>query len=50
MTADAVNNLSDASSSVVTLIGFHLAGKPADESIHTVTTGWNICRACAWQR
>ena len=31
MTADAVNNLSDASSSVVTLIGFHLAGKPADE-------------------
>ena len=29
--ADAVNNLSDALSSVVTLIGFHMAGKPADE-------------------
>ena len=31
ITADAMNNLSDASSSVVTLIGFKLAGKPADE-------------------
>ncbi len=29
--ADAMNNLSDASSSVVTLIGFRLAEKPADE-------------------
>ena len=29
--ADAVNNLSDALSSVVTLVGFHMAGKPADE-------------------
>ena len=29
--ADAMNNLSDAASSVVTLIGFKLAGKPADE-------------------
>ena len=29
--ADAVNNLSDASSSIVTLIGFGLAAKPADE-------------------
>ncbi len=28
--ADAFNNLSDAGSSVVTLIGFHMAGKPAD--------------------
>lgn len=31
ITADAVNNLSDASSSVVTLLGFKLAEKPADE-------------------
>lgn len=31
ITADAVNNLSDASSSVVTLVGFKLAEKPADE-------------------
>lgn len=29
--ADAVNNLSDASSSLVTLIGFKLAARPADE-------------------
>ena len=29
--ADAVNNLSDASSSVVTLVGFKLAEKPADD-------------------
>ncbi len=31
ITADAVNNLSDASSSVVTLLGFKLAAKPADK-------------------
>ncbi len=31
ITADAVNNLSDASSAVVTLLGFRLASKPADE-------------------
>jgi len=31
ITADAINNLSDASSSVVTLAGFRLAAKPADE-------------------
>lgn len=31
ITADAMNNLSDASSSLVTLIGFKLAEKPADE-------------------
>lgn len=30
--ADAVNNLSDASSNIVSLIGFKLASKPADES------------------
>ncbi len=29
--ADAINNLTDVSSSAVTLIGFHLASKPADE-------------------
>ena len=31
MAADAVNNLSDAASSVVTLVGFRLAGQEADE-------------------
>ncbi len=30
ITADAVNNLSDAGSSVITLLGFKIAGKPAD--------------------
>lgn len=30
ITADAFNNLSDAGSSVVTLVGFKMAGKPAD--------------------
>ena len=29
--ADAVNNLSDAASSIVTLIGFKLADNPADK-------------------
>ena len=30
ITADALNNLSDASGSIVTLVGFRVAGKPAD--------------------
>lgn len=30
ITADALNNLSDAGSSIITLIGFKLSGKPAD--------------------
>ncbi|MEI5994625.1 cation diffusion facilitator family transporter [Candidatus Enterococcus mansonii] len=29
--ADAMNNLSDTISSILTLVGFHIAGKPADE-------------------
>lgn len=31
ISADAVNNLSDASSSIVSLVGFKLAARPADE-------------------
>lgn len=31
VTADAMNNLSDATSSIVTLVGFRLAERPADE-------------------
>lgn len=31
ISADAVNNLSDASSSVVTLVGFKMSEKPADK-------------------
>ena len=30
--ADAVNNLSDAASSVITLLGFHMAKRPADSN------------------
>lgn len=32
ITADALNNLTDASSSIVSLIGFKISGKPADKS------------------
>ena len=31
ITADATNNISDAGSSIVTLVGFRLSGKPADK-------------------
>ena len=31
VTADALNNLSDASSNIVSLIGFKLASRPADK-------------------
>ncbi|RBP65967.1 cation diffusion facilitator family transporter [Alkalibaculum bacchi] len=31
ITADAINNLSDSSSSFITLIGFKISGKPADK-------------------
>ncbi len=31
VTADAINNLSDASSSIISLLGFKLANRPADE-------------------
>ena len=31
ISADAMNNLSDAASSIVTLVGFRLAQQPADE-------------------
>lgn len=31
VTADAVNNLTDAGSSVITLVGFKISGKPADD-------------------
>lgn len=31
ITADAFNNLSDAASSIITLVGFDMAGKPADK-------------------
>ncbi len=44
ITADAFNNLSDAGSSVVTLLGFRLAGKSQTRSTPSATDGWNMSR------
>lgn len=49
ITADAVNNLSDASGSVVTLVGFKLASRLPTTSIPTAMRAWNICRAWPWR-
>lgn len=44
--ADGINNLSDATSSVVTLLGFKLSGKPADKehpfghAVSNILPGW----------
>ena len=38
ITADAFNNLSDAGSSIITLIGFRLSGQAPDPDME----GWNI--------
>lgn len=48
VTADAVNNLSDASSSLVTLLGFRLAAGLPTRSTPTATRGWNTCPALPW--
>lgn len=45
ITADAFNNLSDAGSSVVTLLGFRLAGKKPDPQHPFGHGGWNMSRA-----
>ena len=39
---DALNNLSDAASSVITLIGFRLAGRRRMRSIPLVMAVWSI--------
>ncbi len=36
MLADAITSLSDTISSVLTLVGFYIAGKPADKEISYV--------------
>lgn len=46
ITADAFNNLSDAGSSVVTLVGFKLAGQKADDGHpfgHGRRSTWRGC-------
>ena len=45
ITADALNNLSDASSNVVSLVGFKLASKARTPSIPSAMPGTNIWRA-----
>ena len=42
--ADAVNNLSDVGSNLVTLIGFRMAGKPADKEHPLAMPGSNTLR------
>ena len=44
ITADAFNNLSDAGSSLVTLIGFKLADQNQTRIILSVMEEWNIWR------
>ena len=44
ITADAMNNLSDAASSIVTLVGFKLAEQPADAEhpgLNTCPVWWS---------
>ena len=43
--ADAVNNFSDAGSSLVTMVGFKLSGKPADRKHPSVTRALSTSRA-----
>ena len=47
ISADAVNNLSDASSSIITLLGFRMAAKPADASTPMDMEEQNTC--LVWQ-
>lgn len=42
ITADAFNNLSDAGSSVITLVGFKLSGQNRIQSIPLDMDAWNI--------
>lgn len=49
ITADAFNNLSDAGSSVVTLLGFRLAGKSRIPIIPSATGGWNTSPVSSWR-
>ena len=46
ITADAFNNLSDAGSSIITLVGFKLSGI---RSIPSAMGGWNTYPACLYR-
>lgn len=47
--ADAFNNLSDAGSSIVTLVGFKLSSAPPTPSIPSATAGWNTSPPWGWR-
>lgn len=46
--ADAFNNLSDAASSVITLVGFRLAGRTPTKSTPSATDGWSTSPVWWW--
>lgn len=49
--ADAFNNLSDASSNIVSLLEFRLASRPADGATLTATAAtstWPVCLSPSW--
>ena len=48
--ADAMNNLSDASSNIVSVLGFKLASKRRTLSILTDMDATSISRAWSWRR
>lgn len=48
--ADAFNNLSDAGSSLITLIGFKFAGMKPDAGIRLDTEGLNTYRGLPYRR
>lgn len=50
ITADAFNNLSDAGSSIVTLLGFKLAGQNRIRSIHLDMEGLSMFPVWLWLR
>lgn len=50
ITADAFNNLSDAAASLVTLLGFQMAGAKPDRSTHLDMGALNTCRDLWWLR
>ena len=49
VTADAFNNLSDAGSSAVSLLGFRLAGKKPDTDHPSATGASNTYPASSWR-
>lgn len=47
--ADAFNNLSDAGSSIMSLVGFKMAAKAADEDHPSVMAEWSISQVLSFR-